>query len=363
MDYVFKVVVIGDSAVGKSQLLNRFSKNEFSDDCRATVGVEFQTKTLLIQKKLVKAQIWDTAGQERYERIPMSNPPFYLFCSSLLHRPMFYWRPSSFHEESHSSGRRQPLSRGTASPRGKAELVESRPLETGGDDLELRRNRRRWDAVASGGVCLAFEGVLVIWKAKALLSTLSFSSFAAKGHFPWSSGFGSGYAIPSGAPARNHLVGPFPFQNVETRYKAITSAYYRGALGALIVYDITNRRSFDNVQRWLEELRATADRNLVIMLAGNKSDLENLRAVPTESGREFAEREGLFFLETSALDATNVESAFLTVLEQIYMNVTHRTITADDDPPVVVKPTLQLKGTRLDLPQGGRREACCSNRS
>ncbi|XP_031481473.1 ras-related protein RABA4d-like [Nymphaea colorata] len=211
MDYVFKVVVIGDSAVGKSQLLNRFSKNEFSDDCRATVGVEFQTKTLLIQKKLVKAQIWDTAGQERY--------------------------------------------------------------------------------------------------------------------------------------------------------KAITSAYYRGALGALIVYDIANRRSFDNVQRWLEELRATADRNLVIMLAGNKSDLENLRAVPTESGREFAEREGLFFLETSALDATNVESAFLTVLEQIYMNVTHRTITADDDPPVVVKPTLQLKGTRLDLPQGGRREACCSNRS
>ena len=66
IDYVFKVVLIGDSAVGKSQLLARFARNEFSLDSKATIGVEFQTRTLLIDHKTVKAQIWDTAGQERY---------------------------------------------------------------------------------------------------------------------------------------------------------------------------------------------------------------------------------------------------------------------------------------------------------
>lgn len=65
IDYVFKVVLVGDSAVGKTQLLARFAKNQFNVDSKATIGVEFQTKTLIIDKKTVKAQIWDTAGQER----------------------------------------------------------------------------------------------------------------------------------------------------------------------------------------------------------------------------------------------------------------------------------------------------------
>lgn len=65
IDYVFKVVLIGDSAVGKSQLLARFARNEFNLDSKATIGVEFQTRTLTIDKRTVKAQIWDTAGQER----------------------------------------------------------------------------------------------------------------------------------------------------------------------------------------------------------------------------------------------------------------------------------------------------------
>lgn len=65
IDYVFKVVLIGDSAVGKSQLLARFARNEFNLESKATIGVEFQTKTLLVDNKTVKAQIWDTAGQER----------------------------------------------------------------------------------------------------------------------------------------------------------------------------------------------------------------------------------------------------------------------------------------------------------
>lgn len=74
IDYVFKVVLIGDSAVGKTQLLARFSRNEFSVDSKATIGVEFQTKTLVIDQKTVKAQIWDTAGQERYVPITLFLP-------------------------------------------------------------------------------------------------------------------------------------------------------------------------------------------------------------------------------------------------------------------------------------------------
>ncbi|XP_009612391.1 ras-related protein RGP1 [Nicotiana tabacum] len=178
IDYVFKVVLIGDSAVGKSQLLARFSRNEFNLDSKATIGVEFQTRTLDIDHKTVKAQIWDTAGQERY--------------------------------------------------------------------------------------------------------------------------------------------------------RAVTSAYYRGAVGAMLVYDITKRQSFDHVARWLEELRGHADKNIVIMLVGNKTDLVSLRAVPTEDAKEFAEKENLFFIETSALEATNVETAFVNVLTEIYRVVSKKSLVANE---------------------------------
>ncbi|KAL8151922.1 hypothetical protein V2J09_021730 [Rumex salicifolius] len=179
VDYVFKIVLIGDSAVGKSQILARFARNEFSLDSKATIGVEFQTRTLLIQHKSIKAQIWDTAGQERY--------------------------------------------------------------------------------------------------------------------------------------------------------RAVTSAYYRGAVGAFLVYDITKRQTFEHIPRWLEELRGHADKNIVIMLVGNKSDLDNQRAVPTEDAKEFAEKEGLFFLETSALEATNIETAFTTVLTEIFNIVNRKNLAATDD--------------------------------
>jgi Ras-related protein Rab-11A len=78
IDYVFKVVVVGDSAVGKTQLLARFTRDEFALDSKSTIGVEFQTRTLTLHRKRVKAQIWDTAGQERYAPytfVPAPPPP------------------------------------------------------------------------------------------------------------------------------------------------------------------------------------------------------------------------------------------------------------------------------------------------
>ena len=130
------VVLIGDSGVGKSNLLSRFTRNEFNLDSKSTIGVEFATRSIQVDTKTIKAQIWDTAGQERY--------------------------------------------------------------------------------------------------------------------------------------------------------RAITSAYYRGAVGALLVYDISKQITYDNVTRWLKELRDHADNNIVIMLVGNKSDLRHLRAVPTEDSKNFA---------------------------------------------------------------------------
>lgn len=64
-DYLFKVVLIGDSGVGKSNLLSRFTRNEFSLESKSTIGVEFATRSIRVEDKVVKAQIWDTAGQER----------------------------------------------------------------------------------------------------------------------------------------------------------------------------------------------------------------------------------------------------------------------------------------------------------
>ncbi len=90
--------------------------------------------------------------------------------------------------------------------------------------------------------------------------------------------------------------------------------YYRGAVGALLVYDIAKHLTFENVDRWLKELRDHADHNIVIMLVGNKSDLRHLRAVATEDAKGYAQMRNLSFIETSALDSTNVDQAFQTIL-------------------------------------------------
>ena len=178
-DYLFKVVLIGDSGVGKSNLLSRFTRNEFSLESKSTIGVEFATRSLDVDGKTVKAQIWDTAGQERY--------------------------------------------------------------------------------------------------------------------------------------------------------RAITSAYYRGAVGALLVYDMTKHESYDDAAKWLKELRDHADANIVIMLVGNKADLEHLRVVQQIDAQKYAQSEGLSFIETSALEATNVESAFQNILTEIYDIVSKKNAADEGD--------------------------------
>ena len=199
---LFPVVLIGDSGVGKSNLLSRFTRNEFNLESKSTIGVEFATRSIQVDGKTIKAQIWDTAGE-------------------------------------------------------RAEI----------------RYEMRWEL--------------------------------------------------------KHC------KSGQERYRAITSAYYRGAVGALLVYDIgsyhltssgvlvvteiiaAKHLTYENVERWLRELRDHADANIVIMLVGNKSDLRHLRAVPTDESKAFAEKNTLSFIETSALDSTNVETAFHNILTGI----------------------------------------------
>jgi Ras-related protein Rab-1A len=162
-DYLFKVLIIGNSGVGKSCLLLRFAEDMFSDNYISTIGVDFKIRKLTVEDKSVKLQIWDTAGQERF--------------------------------------------------------------------------------------------------------------------------------------------------------RTITKSYYRGSNGIIIVYDITDRESFDQVQHWMNEIDAHAMVEVCRLLVGNKADLSDKRAVKTDEGMSVARQYGIPFIETSAKDCSNVESMFVTMAQ------------------------------------------------
>eukprot|EP01132_Coremiostelium_polycephalum_P004582 gene4582-5719_t len=104
-------------------------------------------------------------------------------------------------------------------------------------------------------------------------------------------------------------------------FRSITRSYYRGSAGALLVYDITRRDTFNHLTCWLKDARSYANSNMTIILIGNKSDLEHKRAVTYEEGEQFAKENGLIFLETSAKTASNVEEAFINTAKEIYQKI------------------------------------------
>ncbi|KAK6932719.1 Small GTPase [Dillenia turbinata] len=282
-DYLFKVVLIGDSGVGKSNLLSRFTRNEFNLESKSTIGVEFATRSLNVEGKIIKAQIWDTAGQES---------------SSIL----FHGAKVQNMDEIGGFGQLEKFVRIFKQADPEQDIVVTYPFA-------LR------------------AGIQVY------LERLMLGSEDGRGRYlAWWQQEG---------------------------YRAITSAYYRGAVGALLVYDVTRHATFGNVERWLRELRDHTDPNIVVMLIGNKSDLRHLVAVPTEDAKSFAERESLFFMETSALEATNVDNAFTEVLTQIYRIVSKKAVEAGDDTNATPVP----QGEKIDLGKegSGKRFGCCSS--
>jgi len=204
-DYLFKLVLIGDSGVGKSCLLLRFADDNFTDSYISTIGVDFRFRTVTIDKKTVKLQIWDTAGQERF--------------------------------------------------------------------------------------------------------------------------------------------------------RTITSAYYRGADGIIMVYDVTSPESFDHVEEWLSEVDRYANENTAKLLVGNKADLVDEKQVSEETAQRFAEKLGIPFLETSAKTATNVDAAFLMMAKELIKN---REKTPGGATPA--KPGDNGKGkVLLKNGKGGKKANCCKS--
>lgn len=202
-DYSIKFVIVGNSGVGKSNMLSRFVNNDFSSDTRATVGVELSTKTYKINNKVVKIHLWDTAGQERY--------------------------------------------------------------------------------------------------------------------------------------------------------KSITGAYYKGAKGAVIVYDITNKESFDNVDKWLKEIRELAGKNVNVIVCGNKSDLENQRTVSKQDLSQKGEMNNLITIETSALNSSNVEKAFRLLLTEVYNSSIKQEVKVQEEAFTKVE-MLKVESRKLD---GMKKNGCC----
>ena len=136
-------------------------------------------------------------------------------------------------------------------------------------------------------------------------------------------------------------------------FQAITRNYYKGAIGAFLVYDITKHDSFDHINRWIKEIQTHGSKDVCCMLIGNKKDLEEQRQVKYEEGKELAEKNNFLFIETSAKTAENVEQAFILSAEKILDQI----IKTGVDPSL---PTKNVKITvDEDTEKSSEEKKCC----
>jgi Ras-related protein Rab-11A len=140
----------------------------------------------------------------------------------------------------------------------------------------------------------------------------------------------------------------------QERYRAITSAYYRGAVGILIIYDITKYDSFENVSTWLKEVRDHVAQNAFIALVGNKIDLGHLRAVDKEKAAKYAKDNGLLFFEVSALDANGKVK---NMIHDMIVNIHGQIKECIDEPKPTFTQTVNLTHTNDIKPQPP--SGCC----
>ena len=103
----------------------------------------------------------------------------------------------------------------------------------------------------------------------------------------------------------------------QDRFRSITKNYYKGSHGIILIYDITNRRTFENVQQWISQIREETSQNVVIYLIGNKIDMKEERKVSTEEGKKLADELGLPFMETSAKEGININEVFDDIVERV----------------------------------------------
>lgn len=148
----------------------------------------------------------------------------------------------------------------------------------------------------------------------------------------------------------------------QERFRTITSSYYRGAHGIILVYDITDRESFDNIRSWVHEIDRYANDGVVKLLVGNKSDLHSDRQVSIEEGRELANQLNVSFVETSAKSSLHVEDAFLEMTQAIKEKLTLKTTKQydgyGDDNPNTSHIKLPLHGS-TKIPTKEKEGKCC----
>lgn len=118
----------------------------------------------------------------------------------------------------------------------------------------------------------------------------------------------------------------------QERFRTITSSYYKGSNGVIIVYDVTNRESFNNVGKWIDDLRQYAALDVSILLVGNKNDLGSSVVVSYDEGKQLADRLGVKFFETSAKTCHNVREAFLTIVSDIKSKVDLAAASLNEEP-------------------------------
>lgn len=141
----------------------------------------------------------------------------------------------------------------------------------------------------------------------------------------------------------------------QERYRAVTKSVFRGSKGALLVYDITRRGSFDSIPAWLDTLQAEVGPTCCVILVGNKCDREGERQVSREEADTFARAHGLSFLETSAKDRTNVERAFVWLVNSIVDTTPLPSMAPSSKPPPAVRQPVLLSGKQQARAGGGGR--------
>ena len=140
-------------------------------------------------------------------------------------------------------------------------------------------------------------------------------------------------------------------------FRAITRSYYKNSACAVIVYDITKRQSFYNVEQWLKEVKEMCNKEILIVLVGNKIDLEENRKVSTEEAQKFAEENKINFLETSALNGNNIEEIFINSAKELVNKVENGEINTDFNSSGVKIGKFPTK--ELENSLGKNKKICC----
>ena len=135
-------------------------------------------------------------------------------------------------------------------------------------------------------------------------------------------------------------------------YRSVARSYYRGSTAALLVYDVSDRMSFNSIGSWLSDARDFGSENLVIMVIGNKTDLTSTREVTRDEGEAFARENGLLFMETSAKTAQNVEEAFVEIAREIINKIQSKIIDPRTFPGIKLGPQ-ELKAYDSQAPPAG----------